>query len=216
MEIEEGVRAWRGYDGTVRTGFSHGAAGIAYALLRLYAVTRQQEFWEAACEAINYERLTFMPEEGNWPEFRLPVIPDTPQPCMTSWCYGAAGIGLARLGGLTVLDTPAVRQELEVALSTTLAYGLPSLDSLCCGNFGRIEFLLASARRLQRPDLLETAQRHASTLVRRAAQQGDFHLLAHLPRQASHPGLFQGYAGIGYELLRLAAPERIPSVLLWE
>lgn len=216
VEIEEGVRAWRGHDGTVRTGFSHGAAGIAYALLRLYAVTQRREFQEAACEAINYERLTFVPEVGNWPEFRSLVTPDTQQSCMTSWCYGAAGIGLARLGGLTVLDTPAVRQELEVALSTTLASGLPSLDNLCCGNFGRIEFLLASAQRLQRPDLLVTAQRQVSTLVRRAAQQGDFHLLAHLPRQASHPGLFQGYAGIGYELLRLAAPGRIPSVLLWE
>jgi lantibiotic modifying enzyme len=135
---------------------------------------------------------------------------------MTSWCYGAAGIGLARLGGLTVLDTPAVRQDLEVALSTTLAHGLPSLDNLCCGNFGRIEFLLASAQRLQRPELLMTAQRHASTLVHRATQLGHFHLLANLPRHASNPGLFQGYAGIGYELLRLAAPESIPSVLLWE
>jgi lantibiotic modifying enzyme len=29
------------------------------------------------------------------------------------------------------------------------------------------------------------------------------------------PGLFQGAAGIGYELLRLADPERVPSVLLF-
>ena len=47
------------------------------------------------------------------------------------------------------------------------------------------------------------------------SQIGDS-LLANLPRSASNPGLFQGYAGIGYELLRLAAPESIPSVLLWE
>ena len=30
------------------------------------------------------------------------------------------------------------------------------------------------------------------------------------------PGLFNGLAGIGYQMLRLAAPGRIPSVLLWE
>ncbi len=29
------------------------------------------------------------------------------------------------------------------------------------------------------------------------------------------PGLFQGAAGIGYELLHLADPERVPSVLLF-
>jgi type 2 lantibiotic biosynthesis protein LanM len=215
IEIEKGASAWLGHGGIVRTGFSHGAAGIAYALLRLYSVTQQQEFLEAASEAINYERLAFVPEEGNWLESHSPAASQKPQ-YMTSWCYGAAGIGLARLGGLTVLDTPDVRQDLEVALSTTLAYGLPSLDNLCCGNFGRIEFLLASSQRLQRPELLMTAQRHASTLVQRATQLGHFRLLAGLPRHASNPGLFQGYAGIGYELLRLAAPESIPSVLLWE
>lgn len=30
------------------------------------------------------------------------------------------------------------------------------------------------------------------------------------------PGFFQGAAGIGYELLRLAHPDHLPSVLLWE
>ena len=30
-----------------------------------------------------------------------------------------------------------------------------------------------------------------------------------------HPGLWQRLAGIGYEMLRLAAPERVPSILLW-
>ena len=30
------------------------------------------------------------------------------------------------------------------------------------------------------------------------------------------PGLFQGAAGIGYQLLRMQAPGVVPSVLLWE
>ncbi len=57
---------------------------------------------------------------------------------MAGWCYGASGIGLARLGGLSILDTPKERYEIEVALETTLACGLLSLDNLCCGNFGQI------------------------------------------------------------------------------
>jgi lantibiotic modifying enzyme len=53
-------------------------------------------------------------------------------------------------------------------------------------------------------------------LVRRASQLGDFHLVGDLPRQANNPGLYKGRAGIGYELLRLAFPKRLPSILLWE
>jgi hypothetical protein len=35
-----------------------------------------------------------------------------------------------------------------------------------------------------------------------------------VPLGVETPGLMTGLAGIGYELLRLAAPERVPSVLL--
>jgi lantibiotic modifying enzyme len=37
-----------------------------------------------------------------------------------------------------------------------------------------------------------------------------------LPRSVYQPGFFQGMAGIGYALLRLAHPDLLPSVLLWE
>jgi lantibiotic modifying enzyme len=35
-----------------------------------------------------------------------------------------------------------------------------------------------------------------------------------MPRGAEPPGLMIGLAGVGYGLLRLAAPERVPAVLL--
>ena len=35
-----------------------------------------------------------------------------------------------------------------------------------------------------------------------------------LPRQVDNPGFFQGTAGIGYELLRMARPDLLPSVLV--
>jgi lantibiotic modifying enzyme len=218
VETKTGPRSWSNSDGITLTGFSHGAAGMAYALLQLFAVTHQREFLDAACEGIDYERSIFVPEVGNWPDLRkvAEAQEGTPISYMTSWCHGATGIGLARLRGLSLLDTPKERHEIEVAIETTLACGLPSLDNLCCGNFGRIEFLLAAARRLGRPDLLVRAQKHASILVRRASHLGDFHVVTNLPRQANNPGLYQGCAGIGYELLRLAFPERLPCLLLWE
>jgi lantibiotic modifying enzyme len=162
----------------------------------------------------------FSPEVGNWLDLReLSSRPDDLQAPVSygqSWCHGAPGIGLARLGGLAVLDTPQVRRDLATAMQTTLSIGLSTLDTLCCGNFGRIELLIAASQHLQQPQLLEVARQWASTLVRRARQRGGFQVFLQLSRQAHNPGLFQGTAGIGYQLLRVALPEQVPSILLWQ
>jgi type 2 lantibiotic biosynthesis protein LanM len=219
VETTSGARSWTGLQQRPLTGFSHGAAGIAYALLRLTEATGESVWKEVAEEALAFEQSVFSPQAGNWPDLREQPDTDpseaTPK-FVTAWCHGATGVGLARLGGLMILDTPQVRQDLTVALRTTQADGLPSNDCLCCGNFGRIELLMAASQRLQQPQLLEVARQWTSVLVGRARQRGGFHVFPRLPRQAYNPGLFQGYAGIGYELLRVAFPDRVPSVLLWE
>lgn len=207
-----GYRVWATLDGKLLTGFSHGAAGIAYALLRLYKASGETAFLEAAEEAIAYERSVFIPELGNWPDYRQSFPKDKPV-CMCSWCHGATGIGLARLGGLDVLDTPEIRQDIEAAINTTKQQKLTAIDHLCCGNMGRVEFLLTASRKLSRPDLLEDAMQIASQVVARAKQKGHF---GYGPILTFHPGFFQGASGIGYQLLRLAYPDQLPSVLLWE
>jgi type 2 lantibiotic biosynthesis protein LanM len=212
-----GARAWSTLQKQPLTGFSHGVAGIAYALLLLAQATGQSVYKEAAEEALRFEQHHFSPEAGNWPDLRENLnVAEGSAMFTTSWCHGAPGIGLARLGGLTVLDTPQVRSDLQVALQTTQAYSLAPLDNLCCGNYGRIELLVAASQRLQQPQLLKVARQRTSALVQRATRHGGFRVLAQLPRQAFNPGLFQGYAGIGYQLLRVAFPEQVPSVLLWQ
>jgi type 2 lantibiotic biosynthesis protein LanM len=210
-QSDSGFRAWATLAGKLATGFSHGAAGIAYALLRLYKTTQETVFLEAAEEAIAYERSVFSPSAGNWQDVR------EDQPAfMTSWCHGAPGIGLGRLGGLAILDTPEIRQEIAVAINTTQQFGLQNLDHLCCGNFGRMEVLLIAASKLSSSELWNTVQKQAAWLVTRAKQVGAFYLFPEFPADIYNPGFFQGTAGIGYELLRLAYPESLPSVLLWE
>jgi type 2 lantibiotic biosynthesis protein LanM len=207
-----GIRAWATLKGKLMTGFSHGAAGIAYALLRLYQVTHEAVFLEAAQEAIAYERSVFIPEEGNWPDFRGSSTKERPI-CMCSWCHGAPGIGLARVAGLDILDTPEIRQDIEAAINTTKQHKLSVIDHLCCGNLGRTEFLFTAGQKLSQPQLVETAMEQAAQVVARAKQKGSF---AYGSILNFHPGFFQGAAGIGYELLRLAYPDILPSVLLWE
>jgi type 2 lantibiotic biosynthesis protein LanM len=213
---DSGYRAWATLNGRLLTGISHGAAGIAYALLQLYATTQEQVFREAAEEAIAYERSVFSKKAGNWPDFRGSTNHDGSFGFANSWCNGAPGIGLARLGSLAVLDTDEIRQDIEIALKTTLQCGLQEIDHLCCGNFGRIELLLAAAVQLSRIELMETAQKQAAWVVARAEKDGSFCLMPGFTRNVYMPGFFQGTAGIGYELLRFAYPDLLPSILLWQ
>jgi len=206
-----GDRTWFTLKNKPLTGFSHGAAGIAYALLRLYGITRQPELLQAAAAAIAHEQRLFSPELGNW--FDLRYEGDR---AMTSWCHGAPGIGLARLGGLPVLDTPDIRQQIAIALKTTRHHSLHGIDQLCCGNFGRIDILLQAAQQLQQSDLLATAHRQTAWILARSQQVGGFSLFANLPPDVFIPGFFQGSSGIGYTLLRLVEPDRLPCILLWE
>jgi lantibiotic modifying enzyme len=59
------------------------------------------------------------------------------------------------------------------------------------------------------------ASKWAWQIVARAEDSGTFALHPLLPKGVYSPGFFQGTAGIGYELLRIAHPDMLPSVLLW-
>ncbi|MBI4772032.1 MAG: type 2 lantipeptide synthetase LanM [Chloroflexi bacterium] len=223
-----GPRAWRtGLQNQFLSGFAHGVAGIAYALVQLYAVTRQTKFLEAAQEAMAYEASLFVEAKHNWRGLRAvgetaagDHSPSHPSACFgAAWCTGAAGIGLGRLGSLPTLDTPAIRQDIEAALIATqdaLARQDDSTDQLCCGVMGQVEFLLAAGLRLERPGLVEAARRYAAQVAARADLQGGFVYASTLEPGQYNPTFYRGAAGIGYELLRLAYPAQAPSVLMFE
>lgn len=206
------AHAWKTLGGAQTTGFAHGAAGIIYALLRLYAVTGDTALLDAAREGLLYEDLALDHIEGNWAE-----IADGDKPTFgISWCHGAPGIGLARLGTLAALDTLSVQRDIEIALQTTQQINVSGLDHLCCGTCGRAELLFVAAQRLKRPQLITQAAHWIEQISTRATQRGGFILDPSLPRWVSHPQLFQGTSGIGYTLLRQANPDMLPSILLWE
>jgi len=215
VAARSGLRTWRNPGMRPLVGFSHGAAGIAYALLRLHAVAPDSALPEAALEAVAYEATMFRPEAGNWIDLRH-CTEDGEPVFRAAWCSGAAGIALARLGGLAMLDTPQIRADIDIGLQTTQRMGRSGIDQLCCGDLGRAEVLLSGALRLSRPELFEAARWHATHVVTTADHAGGFHLGPNLPEGVQFPGFFYGTAGIGYELLRLAGPERLSSALLWE
>jgi type 2 lantibiotic biosynthesis protein LanM len=202
---------WRTLPCRPLSGFSHGAAGICHSLLRLYEWTKEGALREAAQEGLAFERSLYDPAAGNWQDLRNPGAGFS-----ASWCHGAPGIALGRLGTLHVLDDEQVREEIHVALETTRSAVLGHLDHVCCGNMGRAEILLYASQKLERPDLLSAAHELAGLVLKRARARGRFGWVADPDVDVFDPSFFTGAAGVGYSLLRLVRPDLLPCLLLLE
>lgn len=198
-------------------GFSHGAAGIALALLELGAQTGDQRFRTLAVEAIVYERSLFSPEKGNWPNLRLYHSMESAEAgqnndsaFMTAWCHGAPGVGLGRLNCIRFLNDEQIYAEIQIAIKTTLANGFGANQSLCHGDFGNLELILQAGEILSDPELQDRTYRLAARILAGVGKGG---WKSGEPLNLEVPGLMTGLAGIGYGLLRLARPSSIPSIL---
>ncbi len=194
------------------TGFSHGASGIAYALLRLYQSTKDEHYKESALKALTFERAVFMQDLGTWPDFRDVVSFDSgSKKFMTAWCHGAPGIGLSRLRMVPLLGYPFVGDDIQAALAETLRHGFGSNHSLCHGDLGSLDFILTGSQCLGGEIWQESLKRMTAQIVKSI---DEFGFLCGVPLGIETPGLLCGLAGIGYGLLRLASPSQVPSVLL--
>ena len=206
MQSPEG--AWLTIARRPLAGFSHGAAGIGLALLRLHAAVPDARFRRAAMAGFRYEHTLFSPEAGNWEDRRDHV---TDRFAMASWCHGAPGVALSRIGVLKQLAGEDVEStlisDLDVGLRCLAEGAIGNDATVCCGEMGRVEILLEAARYARRPELEELALQRASCVVAGLLAAG---------KRPFIPGFFKGLAGIGYGLLRLIAPDRLPSILLWE
>jgi type 2 lantibiotic biosynthesis protein LanM len=213
QRITDGRRGgWIGVEGRELSGFSHGASGIAYALTRLHAHTGEADVLEAARAGTTSERQFFVAEAGNWARSASPAD-RSPEHMRCTWCQGAAGIGLTRLGMLDTLDSEDIREDLEIGLRTTAAHALDATDHLCCGNLGRAEILFTAGERLGRASLQEAGLRTAGRVLRRARRTGEY--AVEDKAGTYRHGFFQGSAGIGYTLLRMTHPGELAPVLLW-
>jgi type 2 lantibiotic biosynthesis protein LanM len=217
-QISRGQHAgrWPGEEAhAMRHGFAHGASGIAVALLRLFATTGQDSFRRAAERALAFERRALAPTTAHRSAHAHGRTID--EPVLAGWCHGAPGLGLGYLDALHVLDSNALRDDATRAVALTRREGTRGVDHLCCGSMGRTETLVVAARALGRAPLEAIARRQASEIVARARAAGGYRL-GNAPASRGgfvNPALFQGLSGIGYQLLRLARSDIVPSLLLF-
>lgn len=211
QRTESPGRSWPTIDGRFLAGMSHGAAGISLAMAKLYAATDDKLFLDSAANCISFENSLFVSKFRNWPDLRRG---ERSAVYSRQWCHGSAGIGLARLGCYNAYNEPFLLDDVQRAIAATRHSDLLANDSLCCGNSGVLEFFLEAGRLLELPDLTLQAYRIAEQVVQHARQDGRYRWRFGPDRL--NPSLYTGIAGLGYELLRLAQPKSIPSVVLWE
>nr|WP_298728639.1 type 2 lanthipeptide synthetase LanM family protein [uncultured Steroidobacter sp.] len=189
-------------------GFSHGVSGIAWALLELAAVTGDRAYRELAHEALAYERTLFSAEHNNWRDIRSWSRTDSmTEKFQYAWCHGAPGIGLSRMLMLRHLQDPVIRSEARRALTSTLSHGIGGTHCLCHGALGNIDTVLLADQVFGKSGL---GDEPVSRVLNDVATSGP---RCANPAGIESPGLMTGLAGIGYGLLRLAAPAIVPSVL---
>ncbi len=218
-----GVRAWVGVDGKPISGFSEGAAGIAYALLRLYQAAGDETMRSAAEETLAYEFGRFSKVTGNLLEQR--DFPDEAEGDLergdnpNAWLQDVVETGVGIIAGLALLDTPQINKDMRAVLQIVqkiLEKSPLRSDQIWRGATGNVELLLVAGLRLDRSDLVEKARQEATRLAFIARREGGYRMSAFLERGNFSPGFFQGASGIGYQFLRLAYPPLLPNILLWE
>ncbi len=205
------------------TGFSHGAAGIGYALLELFRATGDSKYRSAAESAFAYERNWYDPGQQNWPDLREEPGQPKPNrkslPFATAWCHGAPGIGLSRLRAYEILKDNASKAEALVAVETTRRAVESQLHSpnanysLCHGLAGNAEVIRYGSAALG-PAASEACKAAAAVAAKgiESFGRGD----DTWPCGTSggeNPSLMLGLAGIGYFYLRLAVPS-VPTILI--
>lgn len=208
------VLCWPSAGGPALTGFSHGSAGMAWALYELDSRRPDME-WRSAARAVErFEREWFDAAAGNWRDRR--ELPGT-EDFMTAWCHGAPGVVLSRLcvsGGAERREQAA---ENDAGLATTRRWLRQALleeprdYSLCHGLAGVADTMLQIGRQTGNLDDVGLAM-----------AVGDFGLQRYASPNRSWPcgtpsgetpALMLGLSGIGWFFLRLFDPQ-VPCLLL--
>jgi type 2 lantibiotic biosynthesis protein LanM len=193
------------------TGFSHGAAGFAWALDQAFEATGVEKFRKGANEAIEFERQHFSLQSMNWLDYRRRDDQPTGAPASAiTWCHGAPGIGLARVNMKQLSNCERTRQEIDVALQTTLSAGFGKCHCLCHGDLGNLELLVQVTQRRDDQALRSQLNDIVTTTLEHALDRG---WRCGVPNAIPVPGMMTGLSGMGFQLLRIAKPNLIPSIL---
>ena len=181
VSIDGGI-AWESEGGyRPLLGVSHGNAGIAWALAKLYSVTHEAKYQEIVRQALIYEDSNYDVAMNDWKDFRTESAGEEHQ---VAWCHGKGGILLARKNIMELCDDAEIseicRQDIESNIERLKKEKDRVGMCLCHGTAGNYEILR------QLGDESKMPFRKISEL---------------LFQEKTVPGLMSGLCGIGYAAL---------------
>ena len=125
QQFEENTRkGWLGAGSKYPlAGFSHGVAGIAYSLVKLWSYTQKEKYLQAVVASIRFENSLYDDKIGNWKDEREYNGHKSSEQniYMTAWCHGAAGILLSRCKIMQFDIDKELQDELNKDIKTALA-----------------------------------------------------------------------------------------------
>jgi type 2 lantibiotic biosynthesis protein LanM len=194
---EAGGEGWMPADGwqLLDRGFGHGPLGVVYALHQLSLETRDPRYAEPVDETLERLRVTKHGESNR----RVASL---------SWCRGTSG-SLGSLMRIAAAGQYQVEDLLGEQADWMLRQRLSDCDCPCHGELGNVDVFLGP-----HSDIISCRQHVAEARARKIVARGSSQGWA-CGTPAPSPGLMDGLAGIGFQLLRLASYD-LPSVLFLE
>lgn len=208
--------AWRHSSGDpLLGGFSHGAAGIGWALVRAGMTLNSTETRELGELGLAYDRSLRVPGTDSWQDLRnVEDRTGIQQKSPTLWCHGTTGIGMSRLLAFREDPRDWLLEEAKSAVRGTQAAGQLGNQCLCHGDFGSVDlFNLASTVIPSSDPFVSELDDYREKFI--------VHLIDNIERDGYEfgrvtgrnvPGLLIGKSGVCLSLLRLLTPTT-PSVL---
>ena len=195
-------------------GLSHGIAGAALALLRLYERAGDESIRRLVERALAYEDSFYNPSAANWPDLRYAAGRGRSfaAPFQSMWCHGAPGIAISRLHATRLLGHEVFRRDLTAAVATTRRSIEVTIETdpvnfcLCHGIAGNADILLSCSP----ADTADVRCGVGDLGIERYTRNEPWP--CGVTSAGESPGLFLGTAGIGYFYLRLGGAP-VPSIL---
>ncbi|PRT15275.1 type 2 lanthipeptide synthetase LanM family protein [Bacillus wiedmannii] len=187
-------------------GMAHGSSGISYVLFKLNDISPNKRYYDTALEVLKIDRTFFDNKENAWRDERKQE-----NYYLHQWCHGSVGIGMSRILTAPFYKDSESEKEIQVAVENILKVGMKAEDSVCHGNMGDIEFLLCLSQ-FYSDNRYQNAAVSIMNEVINIKEKRNGYMLRDIPGFKAI-GLFTGVSGIGYQMLRLARPNIVPSLL---
>lgn len=186
-------------------GLSHGAAGMVYALAKLWKYKRDDTILYAIKKGLEFENSLFVQEYANWKDERYykgEKISESNN-YTAAWCHGAPGILLSRIRIQNLMDGEIVDiavKDIKRSIATVHDSCMGGNNCLCHGNIGNSEIIQEYCKVFPDEEMKAASELTRRNLIEKISQDENLGIKPFYGFQSL--GFMNGLAGIGYSIMR--------------